>query len=240
MTGVTFINFENESEKYHTADDFNLVLESKELTFPEIKRETVEIPYRDGVLDITGILTGEPQYNERTITLVTVDLYDRKHYSELAALIANKLFGKKWKIILDADPYHYYTGIVSIDPFSPMGKTDATEITLNLTVEPYKISTQSTSDDWLWDPFNFYTDSITDFGSITVSGTKTITIDAGAKSVSPTIICSSSMSMELGGQTFGLKNGTNKNPEIRLERGENEITFRGSGTVTIDFHRRSF
>ena len=238
--GVTFINVDDEKETYHTYDTFSLVLESTDLSFPEAKSETIDVPGRDGVIDLTGKLSGEVRFNNRTLTLYLVDLNDRKHYSAMISLLASFLYGKELKIILDKDKSYYYRGRILIDSFKPIGKTNASNIDVYCDVEPFKYSIESTAERWKWDPFNFYTGVITNYSELGVNGTLTITINAGDKSLSPTFICSNSMSVELDGQTFKLQRGSNYNREIILKPKENELTFRGNGTVTIDFCRRSF
>lgn len=240
MTGVTFINIEDESESYHSYDTFGLILESTELTYPEAKRETIDIPSRDGVIDLTGRLAGEVRFYNRSLTLNFVDLNDKRHYSALASLLSSFLFGKELKIILDKDRSYYYRGRMVIDSFEPIGKTNASGIVVACDVEPFKYSIESTADRWKWDPFNFYTGVITNYSEIVVNGTTTITIDAGDKSLSPTFICSNAMTLELRGETFHLNRGSNYNNQIILRAKQNTLTFRGNGTVTIDFYRRSF
>lgn len=239
-SGVTFININDESEVYHTYDDFGLILESTELTYPEAKRETIDVPGRDGVIDLTGRLAGEVRFYNRTLTLNLVDLADRKHYSAYASLLASFLYGKELKIILDKDKSYYYRGRIVIGSFEPFGKTDSSGITVECDVEPFKYAIESTAERWKWDPFNFYTGVITNYADIRVNGQATITIDAGDKSLSPTFICSTSMVLQLRGDTFPLTSGRNYNNEIILKPGKNTLTFIGNGTVTIDFSRRSF
>lgn len=240
MEGVTFININDESDSCHTFDTFGLILESTDLTYPEAKRETIDVPGRDGVIDLTGRLAGEVRFYNRTLTLNLVDLNDRRHYSALASLLASFLYNKELKIILDKDVSYYYRGRITISSFAPFGKTNASGITVVCDVEPFKYSIESTAEPWKWDPFNFYTGVITDYSAITVSGTRTITINAGDKSLSPTFICSSSMTLNIRGESFSLNSGSNYNSEIILKPGENTLTFTGNGTVTIDFRRRSF
>lgn len=240
MTGVTFINIDKESEVYHTYDTFGLILESTDLTYPDAKRETIDVPGRDGVIDLTGRLAGEVRFYNRTLTLNLVDMSDRKHYSAKASLLSSLLYGKELKIILDKDKSFYYRGRIVVSNFTPMGKTDATNIVVECDVEPFKYSIQSTAERWKWDPFNFYTGVITNYSGIVVRGTTTITIDAGDKSLTPTITCSSGMVLQLRGQRYELNAGSNYNREIILEPRENTLTFIGNGTVTIDFNRRSF
>lgn len=238
-TGVTFINIDDESESYHTYDTFGLILESTDLTYPEAKRETIDVPGRDGVIDLTGRLAGEVRYNNRTLTINLVDLYDYHHYSAVASQLASFLYGKELKIILDKDKSFYYRGRIVIGSFAPNGKTDSSNIQVTCDVEPFKYSIESTAEPWHWDPFNFYSGKITDYSALVVNGVLVEEIDAGDKSLSPVFMCSNSMTVELRGETFSLVSGRNYDRQIILKPGINTLTFRGNGTVTIDFNRRS-
>ena len=52
---------------YHSFDFFNLILNSKEIGSPEIKKNLIEIAGADGYLDATYFF-GEPKYTNRTLT----------------------------------------------------------------------------------------------------------------------------------------------------------------------------
>ena len=51
----------------------------------------------------------------------------------------------------------------------------------------------------------------------------------------PEITCSAAMTVEVGGKTFELTEGVNKNYDIILGSGTNVMKFTGTGTVSIDF-----
>lgn len=236
--GVTFTDGEN---SYHTYDDFDLILESTELTYPEPKTEEIDIPERDGVLDLTGVLTGSVKYNNRTLTLNLVDLHDRKHYTAIASMLAAKIHGKKFKIILDKDPYYYYQGRVTITGFTPEGKTDRSTIVVTCDVEPYKYSTEDYSDAWKWDPFNFYTGCILDYGAVQVGGQKTISVDAGVRKTMPVFYCSNSMEVKINdSSSIELPRGCYCGSDAVLSPGENKLSFTGTGTVSVNVKVSSF
>ena len=66
VNGVTF-NINNDS--YHTYDDFNLILENCVISPAEAKVYTIDVPGRNGKLDVTASITRSLVYQNRTITL---------------------------------------------------------------------------------------------------------------------------------------------------------------------------
>ena len=52
----------------HTYKDWNLILTSTDIDFPDPKTETVDIPGADGELDFSEVLTGDISYKNRKIS----------------------------------------------------------------------------------------------------------------------------------------------------------------------------
>lgn len=233
MIGVTFIDDQGEVK----TQDYDLVLESTDLTFPEPKRETIDIPGRDGVLDLTGKLSGEVRYKNRTLTLHFVDLHDYKHYSAIESMLANRIQGKEFKIVLDKDKRYYYQGRVWISSYKPVGKTEASEVVITCDVEPFKYLREKYSGPWKWDPFNFYTGKIT--STVTeVEGEKTIMMDPGVCGAVPTFKVSGDLRVGFNGKHYELPEGESVNYEIYLTPGKNTLYFVGKGSVEIEIEGR--
>ena len=57
-------------ESFHTGNDLDLVQETKEISNPSVQTYTVQVPGRDGLLNLTKSLTGRVCYNNRKIELV--------------------------------------------------------------------------------------------------------------------------------------------------------------------------
>lgn len=96
MQGVRFGNI-------HTFDRWGLILTHTDIGFPDIKKETTDIPGADGVLDFSRSLTGDVKYKNRTITFTFVTTARYKLWKSLTSDIANCLHGQEFKIILDED-----------------------------------------------------------------------------------------------------------------------------------------
>lgn len=238
-TGVTFIDEKNEKETFHTYKDYGLILLDKSAPFPEPKTEYVDIPNRDGSIDLTGALGDRfVRYYNRTVEFTLVDLNYQERFNARFSRMARDIHGKRMKIIFDADPSYYYIGRVVMGPVSKHGLRG--DLTVTCDCEPYKYSVVKSSDPWIWDTFNFETGIVTEGGAYTVRGSLTVTVNPGDIPVTPTFICSAQMKLTLRGETYTLPSGSSLNYDIYLRPGENELTFTGNGTVTIDYRGGAF
>ena len=233
--------------KYHsitigdknTWDDWHLVPTSRPLVNPpEVNTSYVTIPGASGSLDLTEALTGYPTYTNRTGSweFIVMNGYGEwySRYSEIMAY----LHGKKFRAILDDDPNYYYEGRFSVASW--VSPKNWSRITIDYNVGPYKIDLTSTDEAWLWDPFNFESDMIRNYGNITVSGTTTFTVNNDTMPVCPVINASAAMTVAFNGNTYSLAAGDNTIREILFREGENTLTFNGNGTVSIKMHGGRF
>ena len=139
----------------HTYTDYGLyVTNTNPVEPPEVKAEYIEVPGRNGQIDLTEALTGYTVYNNRQIVL---ELGGRKRSQEWPGFMSNflnDLHGKPVKVIFDNDPSYYYQGRATVESDYEKGNEIA-RFTLTINAEPYKYSNQSTTEPWLWDPFSF-------------------------------------------------------------------------------------
>lgn len=239
--GVTFIDPEDEANKWHSYDDFGLIYREGDIPLPEPRTEFIEIPYRDGALDLSAPYGEEyVTYGDRILSLTFTTMTYRQEFMARFARLAKKILGRRMKVILDKDPNYYYIGrVTSFSPVEVAGDTATSTVTVE--VGPYRYSIYTANDRWKWDPFNFYTDMALDMGSYVVNGTLTKTINVGESDVYPTFTVDSDMTLEFEGKTYQLRTGTITNYDIRLRGGvPNVLTFTGNGTVTIDYRGGRF
>src|SRR5699024_8115291 len=77
---------------------------------PEVRTQYIEVPGRNGNLDLTDVLTGRPVYGDRKITL---EMGGKKPAGEWPGFFSRFLadvHGKKVEIVFDNDPGCYYVG----------------------------------------------------------------------------------------------------------------------------------
>ena len=87
---------------------------------------------------------------------------------------------------------------------------------------------------WLWDVFSFV-NGIIHVNEVKVSGSKKVNLINRVKIVSPTFTCSTAMKVTHEGNTYSLPAGETTVYDIRLQEGDNYVTFTGNGTVKISY-----
>ena len=152
------------SKQYHSIifgeknswDDWHLVPTSRPVfNPPKPKYKTLDIPGGDGLLDVSELLTGYPVYENRT---GSIEFMVHNGYSEWYTAYSNimdYLHGQKLRAILEDDPDYFYEGRYSINEWKSDKKYSL--IVIDYSVNPYKQSVYSSTEEWLWDPFNFRT-----------------------------------------------------------------------------------
>lgn len=225
MDGVTF-------GTKHSYNDFGLILSSKVISLPKAKTKTQEVPGADGVIDLTECLTDDIKYSNRNLQFTFTVIDPMASFSAVLSEVTNYLHGRKMRIYMDWDRNYYYEGRCSVNQFKTDKRTS--KIVIDCDCDPYKIEKNSPSDPWLWDTFSFV-DGIIYQNKVTVSGTKTVLLINRRKIVSPTFICTAQMTVTFDGVTYNLPQGTRTILDIRLQEGENLVTFIGTGTVQIDY-----
>lgn len=205
-----------------------------EFATPEMKYESVEIAGSDNALDMSEVLTGYPLYESRRGSL-TFRFFDngvpaRSRFDQLK----NFLHGKKVKVINEDQPEYYYEGRMMVGDFKP-SKGNWGEVEISYILDAYKLEMNSSAEDWLWNPFNFETGVIRDYGEITVNGETTVTVIGSRKPTVPRFTVSGGvLTLSIGTNQYNLLVGRNVLPQIVLMDDEYEMIFGGIGTVTID------
>lgn len=225
MNSVTF-------GRKNSYKDFGLILTSKDIGLPDPKTETVDIAGADGVIDLTEVLTDDIKYKQRKLQFTFTVMDSMNEWSAILSEISNYVHGKRLRILLDWDKNYYYEGRCKVNQFKT-NKRLAT-IVIDAEVDPYKLEVNSSSTPWIWDTFSFI-DGIIYLNTVNVSGSITVNLLNRRKIVSPTFTVTSAMKVNFNGKTYDLPKGTTTVLEIRLQEGDNYVTFTGTGTVTIDY-----
>ena len=131
MDGVKF-------GSYDSYNNWNLFLkENPKISSPELKTYMVEIPGRNGQLDLTDSVFGGVKYKDREIKLAFLSYAVQEQWASIVESMMESLHGKKMRIILPDDPSYYYYGRMVVEP--DYGRHVLT-IKVTATVEPYKTS----------------------------------------------------------------------------------------------------
>lgn len=207
MNGVTFGN-------YHSYNDLYLILSSKEIGSPEIKKKTVSVEGADGALDYTEYF-GEVKYDNRTLNFEFSTIVPQSQFMDLYSQICNAIHGKKMKITLDADKDYYYIGRLAVSAFTNDKNIGA--ISVECDCEPWKYKQNDT------------------VVTQAVSGSANITLVNGRKRAVPTITTTASMSIDLKGNKYSIGKGEYIIPALELVEGNNELTVTGTGNITFTY-----
>lgn len=213
-------------------DDFGLILTDKDIGFPEPKLEEVGVIGADGVIDLSEVLNDDIKYKTRKLQFTFTVLKGNKYWASTVADVANYLHGKKLRIQMDFDPAYYYTGRCKINSFKTSKRLCT--ITIDAECEPYRLDINGNGEKWLWDTFSFQNGFIR-VNAVTVNGSLQVNLQNQRKIVSPTFTCSTAMTVTFDGVTYNLPKGKTQVLGIRLQYGTNYVTFKGNGTVKIEY-----
>lgn len=213
-------------------DDFGLILTDKNIGFPEPKLEEVDVIGADGVIDLSEVLNDDIKYKTRKLQFTFTVLKGNKYWASTVADVANYLHGKKLRIQMDFDPAYYYTGRCKINSFKTSKRLCT--ITIDAECEPYRLDINGNGEKWLWDTFSFQNGFIR-MNTVTVNGSLQVNLQNQRKIVSPTFTCSTAMTVTFDGITYNLPKGKTQVLGIRLQYGTNYVTFKGNGTVKIEY-----
>ena len=235
--GLTII-VESTNKTFHTLDDWGFALGNNNyISDPQMETTYINVPYRDGLIDASEAISGRPIFKKRQLSFSLGGVRERNNWDAVISNLRNNIHGKKCKVILDNDTSYYWYGrafIEDFDRFRGLG-----QFTLNMPdADPYKYDVRSSTEPWLWDPFNFETGVITQIGSVTITGTGSITIPRGHMLTTPQIVVSDLLSatfeVTFDSSSYELATGTNVIPSIMVGGDDEvELEFTGSATVQI-------
>lgn len=121
--------------KYHSYDDFGLILSSVHIPPATPKTTYVDIPGADGQIDLTEAL-GCVRYQMREAEFV----FTTKPGNDIELtkrLVSNALNGLYCNIIVEKDPEYYWQGRLTVSAYGYEYPVD--KITIKATLKPYKL-----------------------------------------------------------------------------------------------------
>lgn len=111
------ITFNVNGKEYDTLGDYDMRITAFEPDDVDIRTYDVEIPGRDGVLDMTEALTGDVVYDNYNIIVKLLNIDRVSSYGvkeDVYTRMKNDLHGRKVTFVTSFDPEYTYTGRVSI------------------------------------------------------------------------------------------------------------------------------
>jgi len=197
--------------------DYGLIVAPYAIPMPEPQTNFVEIPGRDGALDLSEAF-GTVRYADRVIKLA---LYARAPFGSLVSAFAADVHGRRMNVIFDRDPAYFYDVRVTIEDVER--HAGYCELSLECRARPYKMEHFDTT--------------------ITVlpTGNATVTLTNSRMPVVPTITTSAEMTLTFTisekDYTVNLSAGTHVIPSLVLMDGDMGIDIAGTGSITFTYRK---
>lgn len=210
MNGVYFGNI-------HSYDDLNLILAPFVPVPAEPQTNFLQIPGRNGLLDLTEA-NGEVKFNSREFVFTfTVAPGDTLTFDERVSVVSNALNGLRCKITIERDPDYYWEGRCAVSEYDQ--DKNIGQIVVSATVDPYKLKQNAT------------------VVSIVLSAEEQTVVLANSRmTVVPIIECTDDDTVVVfGDYSCTLDEGIHKVNAIRFVEGENVLKASGSGEITITY-----
>lgn len=212
MRGITIIL---NDEWIHTGDELDLVQEKKKIEKPTPQSYTVQVPGRNGLLNLTKGLTGKVTYYNRSLSFQYFGTGDRDRLLYLDAYMS-RFHGETIRIIDDDYPDHYYEGEASVKTtFAPSGNYITIELTVD--AQPFRLKLDPT----------VYSRSVSDTVKIRLYNESIPAI--------PEITLSSKMTVKYRSISHTLEAGTYSIEDFELQRGVNDFVVSGNGVITFKY-----
>ena len=224
----------------HTGTDYHLKwMAPFTIESPKVKRQTMDVPFGNGILDLTAFITGDDaKYDNREMKFRFEREGNYTRWDIDTMKIKNDLHGRLCPIIPDTRPDWVYYGMVEVQTEKEILDTPY-DVVITVDADPYKYERYSSLERWVWDTFCFEDGIIRDYKDLEVNGSMTLLIPGRRKKVVPVLDCTVAMTLEYGGRTYHLPAGRSKLLDLRLGEGEHFLTFHGNGKVSVDYRGAS-
>ena len=197
--------------------DYGLIVAPYAIPLPEPQTNFVEVPGRDGALDLSEAL-GTMRYADRIFPLT---LYARAPFDSLVSTFAADVHGRRMNMIFDRDPTFYYDARVTVEDVER--HAGYCELALKCRAKPYKLEHFETT------------------MTVLPTGNATVTLTNARMSVVPTITVSAEMTLtytlNMKEYTVNLATGTHIVPSLVLMEGDTAIGITGTGRITFTYRK---
>lgn len=197
--------------------DYGLIVAPYAIPMPEPQTNFVEIPGRDGTLDLSEAF-GTVRYADRIIPLT---LYARAPFDTLISAFAADVHGRRMNVIFDRDPTYYYDARITVEDVER--HAGYCELSLECRAKPYKKEHFETT----------ITVLPTGIASVTLTNTR--------MPVVPSITVSAEMTLRYTlnekEYTVNLAAGSHIIPSLVLIEGDTMIGITGTGRITFTYRK---
>lgn len=236
--GVTII-VDELGLQFHSINDWGLAIGNNNyIGTPILYTNYIQVPGANKLLDASQALTGRRTYISRPINIELGSVRKTTDWDLIISSFRNRIDGRVVRLIFDNDELHYWTGRVQLTDFDRVGELGTFTLSIP-TADPYKYNINSNIDPWLWDSFNFESDSIPAEPIIYVDGVETLIIPVGSMYTVPKFTVNEMerpLSLTLGNKVYAMKNGENYFPTVMVNGDEEVVlTFSGKGQILFEY-----
>ncbi len=204
----------------HTLRDWKMAINNSDiLSAPEPNTVYLEVPGRNGRLDLSEALTGDVTYQNRTIKLQLGGSVGIQEWYERCLHVFNTFHGRAVQVIFDDDPTHYFKGRATVT--EPQRVRNGGQFVFTVDAEPFRYELQEYITQW------------------TVSTGTTIVgkLPNTRMPTSPTVTVPNDCELIVGDVTYALLAGENTVSALILTEGETEFTVNGASDVVFSYQR---
>lgn len=204
----------------HTLRDWGAAITNSDvISLPEPNTTYLEIPGRNGRLDLSEVLTGDVSYGNRTIKLQLAKSTNVEDWYTTGLHIFNSIHGRAVTLTFDDDPEHYYKGRATVS--SPQRLRNGGELLITVDADPFRYEQE------------VYTGVWTAASGTEITGTLVNT----RMPACPQITVDAECDLVINTVTYGLTAGTHTLPSIILPEGETPFSSSGATTITFSYQR---
>ena len=120
----------------HMPDEYYCFHIHTEIAPPEPRREMLEIPLRDGALNVSSMLSDVVHYSTREITLGLETAALRSEWPLIQTALMRDFHGQSVQLVLDNDPDWYWEGWAAVDQMEDKGGSAGW--TIRIQAQPFK------------------------------------------------------------------------------------------------------
>lgn len=180
------------------------------------KRYSVEIPLRDGDLDLTDLMSSMVFFENREIEIGLELRAERQYWPEIHSQLMHDFNGKEVEVVFDEDMLWLWRGHAVVSAIDDHGSTCGITITVN--ANPFKRKR-----------------ALRRVFSGTISGDQTVTFNVyGDRGWLTITTDAANYTITYDGETWTLPEGASSAFGLVLPSGNSTITLHGSGDVTVD------
>lgn len=203
--------------RYHSYEDFSLILVKKEIGAPAVKEKKIDIPGADGELDLTDFF-GEPKYENVKLKFDFETIIPPSGFTALFSIIKNAIHGKKERVVLKDDPSFCYVGRCFVSSFK--NEKNVGIISIECDCEPWRYKTNKTVIERA------------------INGTESVILTNGRKRAVPLVTIETESSLNIvyrDVNVWDLGAGSYTLPELELAEGNNLVTVTGTGNIRFEW-----